>query len=190
MPSEGSMAGIVKAYYDSYPTRDRETMEAIVSEDFHFTSPLDNRIDRQTYFARCWPAGEAMAAIDIRHLATDAGRAVVTYEARMKDGRRFKNTELLTDEPALRPVWRFLASDTAGAGFLHWRAAWPVHGSQIVVRRSNCAFTATMMVLSDISTAPTAGDSRIPCRARTPAASGIATTLYPVAHQRFCTIFR
>jgi hypothetical protein len=23
--------------------------------DFHFTSPLDNRLDRETYFRRCWP---------------------------------------------------------------------------------------------------------------------------------------
>ena len=44
-------------------------------------------------------------------------------------------------------------------------------------RRSSCALTATMMVLSDISTAPTAGDSTTPHGASTPAASGIATML-------------
>ena len=44
-------------------------------------------------------------------------------------------------------------------------------------RRSNCAFTATMTVLSDMSTAPTAGESTIPHGARTPAASGMATLL-------------
>ena len=26
--------------------RDRQAIEALISEDFHFTSPLDNRIDR------------------------------------------------------------------------------------------------------------------------------------------------
>ena len=40
-----------------------------------------------------------------------------------------------------------------------------------MVRRNNCALTATITVLSDISTAPIAGDRRIPARASTPAAS-------------------
>ena len=30
-------------------------MERLIAEDFHFTSPLDNRLDRKTYFERCWP---------------------------------------------------------------------------------------------------------------------------------------
>src|SRR6185312_9808768 len=54
--------------------------------------------------------------------------------------------------------------------------------------RSNCALMATTIVLSDISTAPAAGDSTTPIGASTPAASGMATMLYPAAHQRFCTI--
>src|SRR6266545_309622 len=57
-------------------------------------------------------------------------------------------------------------------------------------RRSSCAFRATTTVLADIRSAPTAGASRMPSEARAPAASGIATTLYPVAQARFWTIFR
>ena len=38
-------------------------------------------------------------------------------------------------------------------------------------------FAATMTVLADIRIAPMAGASRMPCEARTPAASGMATTL-------------
>lgn len=49
--------------------------------------------------------------------------------------------------------------------------------SQIACRRNSCALTATITVLNDMSTAPTAGESRMPCRAITPAASGIAITL-------------
>src|SRR5690606_7175875 len=41
-------------------------------------------------------------------------------------------------------------------------------------RRSNCAFTATITVLADMRIAPTAGCSRMPWLASTPAASGIA----------------
>ena len=60
----------------------------------------------------------------------------------------------------------------------------------IVCPRSSWALTATMMVLSDISKAPTAGESRMPSGARTPAASGRAMTLYPAAQIRFCCILR
>src|SRR5215207_9248262 len=57
-------------------------------------------------------------------------------------------------------------------------------------RRSSWALIATITVLSDMRTAPTAGDSRIPWLASTPAASGMAITLYPAAHQRFWIILR
>ena len=57
-------------------------------------------------------------------------------------------------------------------------------------RRSSCALIATITVLSDIRMAATAGDRRIPYRISTPAASGMANTLYPAAHHRFCSIFR
>jgi hypothetical protein len=53
----------------------------------------------------------------------------------------------------------------------------PASRSQSSVRRSSCALMATMIVLSDISTAPTAGVRTRPHGASTPAASGIATML-------------
>lgn len=52
-------------------------------------------------------------------------------------------------------------------------------------RRSVCALIATMIVLNDISTAPMAGLSTTPSFSSTPAANGMATMLYPAAHQRF-----
>jgi len=47
------------------------------------------------------------------------------------------------------------------------------------------ALIATMTVLSDMNTAPNAGPSIIPAPASTPAASGMANELYPVAQMRF-----
>jgi hypothetical protein len=56
--------------------------------------------------------------------------------------------------------------------------------------RSSCALRATTMVEADMRIAPTAGLRLKPAQARTPAASGIATTLYPAAQARFWIIFR
>lgn len=64
--------------------------------DFHFTSPLDNRLDRETYFRRCWPNSNTIEGFDIIHLCTDGDRVFVTYEGRNTNGHRFRNSEILT----------------------------------------------------------------------------------------------
>jgi hypothetical protein len=37
---------------------DRAAIEAVIGEEFHFTSPRDNRINRETYFEKCWKNSE------------------------------------------------------------------------------------------------------------------------------------
>jgi hypothetical protein len=46
---------VARAKYQAYVHKDRAAIEGLIAEDFHFTSPLDNRIDRPTYFVRCCP---------------------------------------------------------------------------------------------------------------------------------------
>ena len=91
----GSVA-IARAAYEAYVTKDRPALEALLARDFHFTSPLDNRLDRETYFHRCWPNSKVIEGFDFVHLVADADRVFVTYEARNTDGHRFRNTEILT----------------------------------------------------------------------------------------------
>jgi len=87
---------IARAAYDAYVTKDRAALEALLASDFHFTSPLDNRLDRETYFRRCWPNSKTIAWFDFINLVTDADRVFVTYEGRNTNGHRFRNTEILT----------------------------------------------------------------------------------------------
>ena len=89
-------AAIARAAYEAYVTKDRAAIEELIAEDFHFTSPLDNRLDRETYFQRCWPNSEMIAGFDFIHLVIDSDRVFVTYEGRNTDGRRFRYTEILT----------------------------------------------------------------------------------------------
>ncbi len=93
MPDDA--VAIARASYDAYVTKDRAAIEALIADDFHFTSPLDNRLDRATYFARCWPNSESVEGFDFIHLVPDGERVFVTYEGRGA-GRRFRNTEILT----------------------------------------------------------------------------------------------
>jgi ketosteroid isomerase-like protein len=87
---------IARAAYDAYVTKDRAALEALLASDFHFTSPLDNRLDRETYFRRCWPNSKVIERFDVINLVTDADRVFVTYEGRKTNGERFRNTEILT----------------------------------------------------------------------------------------------
>ncbi len=53
--SDTESVEVAKRRYLAYVDKDRAAMERLIAEDFHFTSPLDNRINRKTYFERCWP---------------------------------------------------------------------------------------------------------------------------------------
>lgn len=86
---------IARAGYEAYVTKDRSALEALLAEDFHFTSPLDNRLNRATYFERCWPNSETTEGFDFIHLVPDGDRVFVTYEGRA-GGHRFRNTEIVT----------------------------------------------------------------------------------------------
>ena len=86
----------VKATLAAYVSKDREAVERLLADDFHFTSPLDNRIDRATFFQRCWPNSERIRAFDFVRVVATGQEVVVTYEGHSTQGGRFRNTEVLT----------------------------------------------------------------------------------------------
>ena len=87
---------VARRSYLAYVDKDRTAMERLIAEDFHFTSPLDNRIDRKSYFERCWPNSRWIAEFEFIGLVPDNDRVYVTYVGRSDVGRRFQNTEVLT----------------------------------------------------------------------------------------------
>lgn len=89
------LVALARASYEAYVSKDRAAIEALIADDFHFSSPLDNRIDRATYFARCWPNSAIIEGYDFVRFVADEERVYVTYDARTIEGR-FRNTEVLT----------------------------------------------------------------------------------------------
>ena len=87
---------IARASYQAYVDNDRQAIEALISEDFSFTSPLDNRLDRATYFSRCWPNSRVIAGFEFIHLVPAGDRVFVTYEGKTTSGARFRNTEIVS----------------------------------------------------------------------------------------------
>jgi ketosteroid isomerase-like protein len=89
-------ADIARASYLAYVRKDRAAIEALIGEDFHFTSPLDNRLDRNTYFTRCWPNSETITNIQFVDVVVHGEQVFVVYEGTSVRNRRFRNTERLT----------------------------------------------------------------------------------------------
>lgn len=87
---------VVLRCFDAYVAKDRAAIEALIAEDYRFTSPIDNALDRDAYFAICWPNSQAMAGFDVIHQMQDGNRAFVVYEGHTKDGKTFRNSEVHT----------------------------------------------------------------------------------------------
>jgi ketosteroid isomerase-like protein len=87
---------VAKKAYQAYVDKDRAVIESLLADDFHFSSPLDNHIDRKTYFARCWPNSESITGFTFIHCVQDGDHVFVTYEGRSRGGKGFRNTEILT----------------------------------------------------------------------------------------------
>lgn len=86
---------VVKRALRAFAESDREVLEAVIADDFRFTSPLDNGLDRKTYFERCWPNNEHIKGIDCIASASEGDRAWVMYEGFTND-KRFRNAEVYT----------------------------------------------------------------------------------------------
>ena len=95
MPSK-SKSEIIRACYGAFIANDRQLVEDTFADDFTFTSPYDDAIDKATYFERCWPNNKLFASFDIERIFENGSEAFVLYKVLTKDGKAFRNTEFLT----------------------------------------------------------------------------------------------
>jgi ketosteroid isomerase-like protein len=95
MPA-GNRLQLARDSYSAYASGDRARIEELMAADLVFFSPPDPGIDRAAYFERCWPNSETLAAFEFVRLIENGDEVIVTYESTKTDGRRFRNTEVLT----------------------------------------------------------------------------------------------
>ena len=91
------LTNIVRAYFGAYESENREVAENLLADNFTFTSPNDDAIDRATYFERCWPQSDVAREQQIEKIVIDGDKAFVTYLC-SSEGKTFRNTEFLTFE--------------------------------------------------------------------------------------------
>jgi ketosteroid isomerase-like protein len=88
---------VVRAAFRHYRTQDREAAFALYADDFTFTSPQDDHIDRAAYFERCFPTADRFTEQRLLHVTpVEAGLVFVHYEYELTTGERYDNMEAIT----------------------------------------------------------------------------------------------
>lgn len=88
---------IVRANFDAYLNQDRAACEALLAEEFVFTSPQDDHIDRRAFFERCFPTADRVSRQDLIHVVRAGDRdVIVLYEYDLVSGGTFRNAEVIT----------------------------------------------------------------------------------------------
>jgi ketosteroid isomerase-like protein len=84
---------LIRALFAAYLSNDRKAVENALTEDFRFTSPYDDEIDKATYFERCWRNSDWIERHELERIFVEGDEAFVTYKCIAKGGKRFRNTE-------------------------------------------------------------------------------------------------
>ena len=87
---------IIGNLFAAYLSNDRKAVEASFTDDFRFTSPYDDEIDKATYFERCWRVSDWIERQDLERIMVEGEAAFVTYRCIARDGKSFRNTEFFT----------------------------------------------------------------------------------------------
>jgi ketosteroid isomerase-like protein len=91
-----SKADIIRNCFAAYRTKDRELLESLLADDFTFTNPYDDRIDKAAYFERCWPNSLRIKTNTLEKILVEGDEAFVQYKCTTHDGKEFRNTEFFT----------------------------------------------------------------------------------------------
>ena len=91
--ADRNRAEIIRALFAAYLSNDRKAVEEAFTDDFHFTSPYDDEIDKATYFVRCWRLTDWIERHELERIFVQGDEAFVTYKCVAKDGKNFRNTE-------------------------------------------------------------------------------------------------
>lgn len=84
---------LIRDLFAAYLADDRQRVADALAEDFCFSSPFDDALDKAAYFERCWKDTGWIARHDIERIFVRGEEAFVTYLCLAIDGRSFRNTE-------------------------------------------------------------------------------------------------
>jgi ketosteroid isomerase-like protein len=115
----GSKSDIIRAIFAAYLSDDRKAVENSLTEDFRFTSPYDDRIDKATYFERCWRGSDWIERHELEKIFVEGQEAFVTYRCVARGGKSFRNTEFFSfDGDKVRRIEVYFGATYANDAFV------------------------------------------------------------------------
>ncbi|MED7952166.1 nuclear transport factor 2 family protein [Streptomyces sp. BE20] len=90
-------ARVVEAAFRCYRSQDRDAALPLYADDFTFTSPQDDHIDKAAFFERCFPTADRFREQRLLHVTpADEELVLVHYEYELSAGGRYRNMEAIT----------------------------------------------------------------------------------------------
>lgn len=89
----GKTSELIRQVFAAWETHDRGALEALLANDFTFTSPNDDHLNKAQYFEICWAHNDKIRSYRILNLVEDGNDGFVRYECELTDGKKFQNTE-------------------------------------------------------------------------------------------------
>src|SRR5439155_21087479 len=96
--AEANRAETIRRIFAAYLANDRGFVENAFSDDFRFTSPYDDALDKPAYFERCWKGSEWIERHERERTFVEGDEAFVTYRCVAKGRRTIRNTECFAFE--------------------------------------------------------------------------------------------
>ena len=110
---------IIRAVFAAYLADERKSVEDRFTDDFRFSSPYDDSIDKPTYFERCWRVSDWIERHDLERIVVDGDAAFVTYRCVAKGGKSFRNTEFFRFEgDRIRSIDVYFGASYQGGQFV------------------------------------------------------------------------
>src|SRR5580658_6085763 len=92
---------IVRKYYMGWERKDWPAFDILLTDNFTFTSPLDDHISKSAFKAGCWDTQIAfIRRFDLKQVVGAGDEALVMYVCHTADGKTFRNVEYLRLEGA------------------------------------------------------------------------------------------
>lgn len=92
-----SPTSVVEAAFRYYRSQDRDAAFALYADDFSFTSPQDDHIDKAAFFERCFPTADRFTEQRLLHVTpADQELVFAYYEYVLTTGDRYRNVEAFT----------------------------------------------------------------------------------------------
>jgi hypothetical protein len=85
---------LVRKYYAAWDAKDWRSIDMLLADDFTFSSPLDDHINKSAFKSGCWDTQIAYVdRFDLEHVIETNNEAFVMYLCHTTNGKTFRNVE-------------------------------------------------------------------------------------------------